>query len=74
MNKASEIQDLAMKLPQRSRLKLAGDLLRSLDSETSPRDILDEAARRENELESGKTQELDESQFWAGVTRSHRKP
>ena len=61
-----------MKLPQRSRLKLAGDLLRSIASDTSPQDLLDEAARREDELDTGKAQELDESQFWAGVTRRRR--
>lgn len=74
MNTASEIQDLAMKLPQRSRLKLAGDLLRSVVADASTQDILDEAGRREDELESGRVQELDESQFWAGVARQHRHP
>ena len=69
MSTATELQELAMKLPQRSRLKLAGDLLRSLTAESSPRDLLKEAARRDDELDSGKVQELNEVQFWAGVTR-----
>jgi len=69
MSTVTEIQELAMKLPQRSRLKLAGDLLRSLAADSSPRDLLDEATRRDDELDSGKVHELDESQFWAGVNR-----
>jgi hypothetical protein len=72
MNTASEIHDLALKLPQRSRLKLAGDLLRSIAPETSCRDLLDEAVRREKEIDSGKVTLLDESEFWQGITK-HRK-
>ena len=72
MNRATEIQDLAMKLPQRSRLKLAGELLRSLATDSSPRDLLAEASKRDDQLESGEVQALDESQFWAGVTRRQR--
>ena len=69
MNTAAEIHDLALKLPQRSRLKLAGELLRSIAPapESSSVDLLDEAARRENELTSGTARLLDESEFWRGV-------
>lgn len=69
MNTAAEIHDLALKLPHRSRLKLAGELLRSVAPETSSRDLLDEAVRRENEIDSGKVALLDDSEFWRGMPR-----
>ena len=71
MSAAAEIHDLALKLPQRSRLKLAGELLRSVTPESSSQDLLDEAVRRENELNSGNVPLLDESGFWRGVA-DHR--
>lgn len=74
MKTAAEIHDLALKLPQRSRLKLAGELLRSVAPETSPRDILDEALCRENEIDSGKVTLLDESEFWRGVANRRARP
>ncbi len=61
---------MALELPQRSRLKLAGELLRSVTPATSPADMLDEAKRRDAELESGKILPLTESDFWAGISRS----
>lgn len=69
MSSASEIQSLALKLPQRSRLKLAGELLRSVTPATTPADVLDEASKRDAELESGKIKPLTESEFWAGIAR-----
>lgn len=69
MSSASEIQDLALKLPQRSRLKLAGELLRSLVPVATPSEILAEATRRDHEMASGKVQPLGESEFWNGVAR-----
>lgn len=73
MNSASEIQSLALKLPQRSRLKLAGELLRSATPATSSDDVLDEATRRDAELECGKTKPLTESEFWAGIKGSGKR-
>jgi len=67
MNTALEIHVLAMKLPQRSRLKLAGELLRSLAPNTAPEDVLHEAIRRDSEMESGKVTALSESEFWSGI-------
>jgi hypothetical protein len=67
MNTASEIHGLAMKLPQRSRLKLASELLRSVQSTTTPEEVLHEAIRRDSEMESGKVAALSESEFWSGV-------
>jgi hypothetical protein len=67
MNTASEVHGLAMKLPQRSRLKLASELLRSLAPDTTPENALHEAIRRDSELESGKVAALSESEFWSGI-------
>ena len=69
MNSASEVQSLAMKLPRRSRLKLASELLHSVVPITTPDEILREATRRDAELETGKVKPLSESAFWDGVTR-----
>ncbi len=73
MSSASEIQSLALKLPQRSRLKLAGELLRSVTPSVSPTDVLDEAAKRDSEMESGKVTPLTESEFWAGISRPRNR-
>jgi hypothetical protein len=70
---ASEIQALALKLPQRSHLKLAGELLRRLPAAATPDEALEEALKREMELESGKVQPLSEAAFWKGIVR-HRSP
>jgi len=70
MNSAAAIQSLALKLPQRSRMKLAVELFRSATPATSPADALDEASRRDAELESGKVTPLTEPEFWAGVSHS----
>ncbi len=74
MNTAAEIHDLALKLPQRSRLKLAGELLRSVAPQTSALDLVGEAVRRENEIDSGKITLLDESEFWSGITERRGRP
>ncbi|PAW66604.1 MAG: hypothetical protein B9S30_08025 [Verrucomicrobiia bacterium Tous-C5FEB] len=67
MNTASEIHVLAMKLPQRSRLKLARELLRSVAPTTAPEDVLHEAIRRDSEMDNGTVTALSESEFWSGV-------
>ena len=71
MPSASEIQALALQLPLRSRLKLAGELLRSVGPSVSPEELLDEATRRDDELERDGGVGLDEATFWNGV-RSRR--
>jgi hypothetical protein len=73
MNTASEIHVLAMKLPQRSRLKLASELLRSLAPKAAPEDVLHEAIRRDSEMENGKVTPLTESEFWSGIA-TRRNP
>jgi len=67
MPSAAEIQALALKLPLRSRLKLAGDLLRSVGPAVSADELLDEAARRDDELERDEEIGVDEAAFWNGV-------
>ena len=67
MTSASEIQDLAMKLPERSRLKLAGELLRSVAPSQSADEVLEEAKRRDQEIASGLVKSLSETEFWNGV-------
>ncbi|MCW1922495.1 hypothetical protein OKA05_08005 [Luteolibacter arcticus] len=71
MPSASEIQALALKLPLRSRFKLAGELLRSVGPAVTADDLLEEATRRDDGLESGETTALSESEFWSGI-RSRR--
>ena len=73
MSSASEVQSLAMKLPRRSRLKLASELLHSVAPTTTPDEILDEAARRDAEIETGKVKPLSESTFWSGVARRRNR-
>jgi hypothetical protein len=69
MSSASEIQSLALKLPERSRLKLANELLRSVKPVIAPEGLLAEASRREAEIESGEVKPLDENEFWSGIKR-----
>lgn len=69
MIKTAEIQKMALQLPARSRLKLAGELLRSTAPITSPEETLAEAVRREEEITSGKVKPLSEAEFWRGVPK-----
>ena len=57
-----------MKLPKRSRLKLASELLQSVVADHTPEDALHEAMRRDAEIESGKVTALSESDFWSGIS------
>ena len=67
MIKTADIQKMALQMPERSRLKLAGELLRSTIPASSPEEMLAEAARRDEEISSGKVKPLDEAEFWRGV-------
>jgi hypothetical protein len=66
---ASDIKTLALKLPERSRLKLAGELLRSMPATATSDEALAEARKREAELDSGKVLPLSEVDFWKGTRR-----
>jgi hypothetical protein len=46
---------------------LAGELLRSTAPTSSPEETLAEAARRDEEIASGKVRPLTEAEFWRGV-------
>lgn len=74
MASASEIQTAAFRLPRRSRLKLATDLLRSVGNESAPLAILAEAKRRDVEWDQGTIAPLSESQFWAGSRSVRKRP
>lgn len=74
MSSASEVHGLALKLPARSRLKLAGDLLRSATPSVSPDETLAEAAKRDEQMESGEVKALTEAEFWSGVVRGSSRP
>lgn len=67
MSSASEIQNLAMKLPERSRLKLAGELLCSVAPSHSPDEVLEEAKRRDGEIDRGLVKPLSETEFWSAL-------
>ncbi len=69
MIKTAEIQRMALQLPARSRMKLAEELLRSTAPTSSPEETLAEAARRDEEIASGKLQPLSEAEFWRGVKK-----
>lgn len=69
MSSASEIQNLALKLPKRSRLKLAGELLRSVAPSETSSELVAEADRRDAEIENGTVKPLGESEFWSGIRR-----
>ena len=56
-----------MKLPKRSRLRLASELLRSVAPTVTPEDVLQEAIRRDSEMENGNVAALNESEFWSGI-------
>ena len=64
-----------MKLPKKSRQRLGNELLDSTLDEPpggmSPEEILAEALRRDEEIESGKVKALSEEEFWA-LTRGRR--
>lgn len=69
MPKTSEIQELAMNMPARSRMKLAGELLRSTTPACSVEEALAEASRRDEEISSGKIKPLSEEEFWSGIRK-----
>ena len=73
MSSASEVHQLALQLPPRSRLKLAAELLSSVEASVTQDEFLQEAAIRDDELESGKVKALDESEFWSGIA-SRKRP
>ena len=57
----TEVHSMAMKLPKTSRLRLASELNESsgeTDTSWSPADILAEAARRDEEVESGRVKAI----------------
>jgi len=72
MNSLRELETTALGLTDRQRGRLADKLLASLPPPPGawPREaIVQEAADRDNDIESGRVQPLTESEFWAGIGR-----
>jgi hypothetical protein len=69
MNTPSEIRDPDLKLPERSRLTLAAELRRIGAPQPSSENLLDQALRRENEVDGGEGALLDEAGFRPGMPR-----
>ena len=72
MSTLQEIEAAVLSLSDKDRLQLADKLLGSLPpppAAGSPADILNEAVRRDAELEAGNVRSLTETEFWNGVRR-----
>jgi putative addiction module component (TIGR02574 family) len=70
MTGIEEIQKTVLALPVEQRVRLAESLLSSLPEpvgETSEAAELEEAERRNREIESGQVQPISESEFWHQV-------
>jgi putative addiction module component (TIGR02574 family) len=72
MSTLQEIEAAILDLPEQDRLHLADKILRSLPKPPGAmesEEILAEAIRRDQELESGVVEPLTEEAFWDGVRR-----
>ena len=72
MSTLQEIEAAILGLSEQDRLHLADRILRTLPQPAGamrPGEILAEAIRRDEELESGVVKPLAEEAFWAGVRR-----
>jgi hypothetical protein len=72
MSTLQEIEAAVLRLSDKDRLQLADKLLSSLPpppSPGSPDEILNEAMRRDSEIENGNVRPLTEVEFWNGVRR-----
>jgi hypothetical protein len=70
MSNLAEFENLVLQLPEPERWQLATRLLESLPPSKEPwsdQEILDEALRRDAEMDRDPSMILSESQFWAGV-------
>jgi hypothetical protein len=76
MSTLQEIEVAILGLSEQDRLHLADKILRSLPKPPGAmvsEEILAEAIRRDQELESGVLEPLTEEAFWAGVRRGWRR-
>ena len=72
MSTLQEIETAVLRLSDKDRLQLADKLLGSLPpppAAGNPDEILNEAMRRDSELESGRVRPLSETEFWSGLRR-----
>ncbi|MDR1282884.1 MAG: addiction module protein [Opitutaceae bacterium] len=68
----AEIESTALRLPKADRLHLVDALLGSLPfpfASGTDAEVFEEAKRRDDEIESGRTKALSETDFWNGVHR-----
>ena len=75
MSTLQEIEAAVLRLSDKDRLQLADRLLGSLPpppAAGSPDEILNEAVRRDAELEHGSVRPLSETDFGNGVRRAKR--
>ncbi len=73
MSTLQEIEAAVLRLSDKDRLQLADKLLGSLPpppTAASPDEILNDAVRRDAELENGNVGLLSETEFWNGVRRT----
>jgi len=73
MSTVQEIEAAMLRLSDKDRLQLADKLLGSLPPPPTagrPAEILDEAVRRDAELEHASVRPLSEAEFWHGVRRA----
>jgi hypothetical protein len=75
MSTIKEVEASVLRLPEKHRRRIADKLLASLPPPPGAwsRDmIVEEARRRDNEIETGQVKPLTEEQFWVGVRPRHR--
>jgi hypothetical protein len=75
MSSIRELEATVLQLSDRQRGRLADKLLASLPPPPGgwSRDaVVEEAARRDDEIESGRVRALTEAEFWSAVGRRHR--
>jgi len=73
MSSIKDVEVSALRLPEKQRLRLADKLLASLPPPTggwTRNQIVEEASRRDNEIENGSVNPMSEKEFWSGVRRT----
>jgi hypothetical protein len=72
MGLTKELEATLLRLPERQRGRLADRLLASLPPPPgawAPDAVVEEARRRDDEIEDGRVEPLSEAKFWSGIRR-----